>query len=295
LSVPRLVFRTRVQETRGTTFLIDKSVGPTTRLVFLGLEIDSVRQVVSIPGDKLQKIIAKVKHALSRASVTLKELQSLIGSLSFVCKAVSPGRAFLRRLIDLTRGVKKPWHNIRLSKGAKCDLGMWMVFLRDFNGSAIIPEQFWREDRDLQLFTDASGVLGFGGFFCGKWFQGEWPQKVMHSKRSIAWLEFFPIVVAAVLWGKLLKGKRIIIRSDNAAAIAIINKQSSKCPAIMSLVRFFVLQCLQYNVAFTARHIAGKSNNIADSLSRFQMERFRSAAPGADITGALVPIFLWDL
>ena len=279
----------------GVPLATDKSVGPTTKLVYLGLEIDSVRQIVSIPEDKLLKITDKVNYAMTCSSITLKELQSLIGSLSFVCKAISPGRAFLRRLIDLTCGVKKPWHRIRLSKGSKCDLGMWSMFLRDFNGSAIIPEQFWREDGDLQLFTDASGGIGFGGFFCGKWFQGQWPQRVKDIKPSIAWLEFFPIMVAVSLWGNLLRGKRIIIRSDNAAVIAIINKQSSKCPKIMSLVRFFILQCLKSSVVFSARHIAGKSNDIADALSRFQMQRFREAAPGADFHGTPVPATLWDL
>lgn len=279
----------------GVPLASDKSEGPATRLVFLGLEIDSVQQLVSIPHSKLHKIIAKVQGALDRNSITLRELQSLIGSLSFVCKAISPGRAFLRRLIDLSCNVRKPWYKIHLSKAAKGDLQMWMIFLRNFNGCAMIPDQFWREDCDLQLFTDASGDIGFGGFFSDKWFQGRWPQAINHTTRSIAWLEFFPIVVAVALWSESLQGKRIIIRSDNAAAVSIINKQSSKCPRIMGLVRFFVLQCLKSNVAFKAHHIPGKDNTIADALSRFQMPRFREAAPHAEPCATTVPAFLWTL
>jgi hypothetical protein len=182
-----------------------------------------------------------------------------------------------------------------MSKGAQSDLKMWLLFLQKFNGTAIIPEQFWYENRDLQLFTDASGEIGFGGYFDGKWFQGEWPVACKAAKHSIAWLEFFPVVVAIVLWGDLLKGKRIIIRSDNAAVVAILNKQTSKCPAIMSLLRFFVLQCLKYNVAFSARHIPGIDNNLADALSRLQVKRFRKIAPEADKLGTPVPQFLWGI
>jgi hypothetical protein len=113
--------------------------------------------------------------------------------------------------------------------------------------------------------------------------------------KSIAWLEFFPVLTAVVLWGGQLKGKRIILRSDNNAVIAIINKQTSKCPEIMKLVRQFVLQCLKVNLTFYARHIPGKLNNIADALSRFQMERFRQLAPAAMERGIPVPGFLWRL
>ena len=190
----------------GVPLAKDKSVGPTTRLVFLGLEIDSVRQEISIPSEKLAKISAKVQEALNSEKMSLRSLQSVIGSLSFVCKAVPPGRAFLRRLIDLTLGVKHAWHKIRLTKGARCDLKMWDVFLHNFNGSAIIPEQFWCEGRDLQFFTDASGEIGFGGYFRGEWFQGRWPAACKSAKHSIAWLEFFPVVVAVVVWGESFKG-----------------------------------------------------------------------------------------
>ena len=136
------------------------------------------------------------------------------------------------------------------------------------------------------------GALDLQASFTGKWFQGKWRAE-LGTSRSIAWLELFPIVVALVLWCHLLKGKRIVLRSDNDTVVKVLNKQSSKCPRIMKLVRFLVLQCLKYNVLFCARHIPGTNNNIADALSRFQMERFRKAAPQADSTGTPIPEFVW--
>lgn len=271
----------------------EKEVGPVTKITYLGLEIDSENLVISIPHDKLSKIKEKVKQALKNEFITLKDLQSLIGSLSFVCKAISPGRAFLRRLIDITCGKRKPKQKFSLPRDAKCDLEMWLLFLERHNGVSIIPDLMWLGESDVQLFTDASGTIGFGGYFKGQWFQGKWPDN--KKDRSIAWLEFFPIVVSVVLWGDKLKGKRIILRSDNKPVVAIINKQSSKCPHIMKLLRFFILQCLKSNVAFCAKHIPGKLNNKADALSRFQMERFRQIAPEAAGTGTPVPQFLWTI
>ena len=273
----------------------DKAVGPTTIIEYLGLQIDSVRQEVSVPPEKLQSIKAKIEDALVRRKLTLKEMQSLIGSLSFICNAVAPGRPFIRRLIDLTCGVRKSWHRIRLTEGVKSDLRMWLLFLKEYNGVSIFQNQYWVGTGDIQLYTDASGGIGFGGYWAGRWFQGKWPQVVQLENRSIAWRELFPIVVAVVLWGHRMQGKRILLRSDNMAVVDIINKQTSKCPSIMKLVQFFVLQCLKLNVSFRAKHVMGSENNIADALSRFQIQRFQKLAPAAAKVGDQVPEFLWGI
>jgi hypothetical protein len=44
------------------------------------------------------------------------------------------GRAFLRRLIDLTHGVRLSHHLIKLNGKAKEDLNVWLSFLSTFNG-----------------------------------------------------------------------------------------------------------------------------------------------------------------
>jgi hypothetical protein len=40
-----------------------------------------------------------------------------------------------------------------------------------------------------------------------------------------------------------------------------------------------VLVCLQNNILFKAKHIAGSRNVLADSLSRFQVQKFLQLAP----------------
>ena len=68
-----------------------------------------------LPDDKLEKARSLLLAFQSKQKVTLKELQSLIGVLNFACSVVVPGRAFLRRLIDLTMGVHK----------TILDIGVW--------------------------------------------------------------------------------------------------------------------------------------------------------------------------
>ena len=51
----------------------------------------------------------------------------------------------------------------------------------------------------------------------------------------------------------------------------------------MDLVRAITILTLEHNFSFAARHIPGLDNSIADSLSRFQMGRFRHLAPNANL------------
>ena len=50
----------------------------------------------------------------------------------------------------------------------------------------------------------------------------------------------------------------------------------------MKLIRRLVIQGLRFNIFFSARHIPGLGNVIADKLSRLQMVEFRRVAPYMD-------------
>ena len=151
---------------------------------------------------------------LSRRSVCLKELQTLMELLNFTCLVVVPGRAFRCRLIDLTKGITKPHYHIRISRGAKQDLSMWLQFLIEFDGRSFFLNDIWETSQSLQLFTDAAGSIGFGAVFGAHWFHGLWPP-TWHDF-NIAILELFPIVLAVHIWGACMADKCVIFFSDNA-------------------------------------------------------------------------------
>ena len=54
---------------------------------------------------------------------------------------------------------------------------------------------------------------------------------------SIAFLELYPIVISAILWGKNWKCKNILFWCDNEATVGIVKKGRSKCLVIMKLMR----------------------------------------------------------
>ena len=274
-----------------------KTEGPSQVLEFLGIILDSRRMEARLPEDKVVRLKEELHFWLAKRSATLVQLQSLIGVLNFACKVVPAGRAFLQRIISLTVGVTKPHHHIYLGKGFREDIRMWQSFLCDWNGKAFFLNHFWESSSQLKLFTDASGRLGFGGIFGASWFQGRWsPSQLLDSNGiSIAWQELYAIVVACSIWGNLWSQKRITFFCDNEAVVRVVNSRRSKCPKIMELVRVLTLTTMQHNFYFFAKHIPGVRNEIADSLSRFQVERFRDLAPWADAQPQQIPPHLLEL
>ena len=106
----------------------EKTEGPTTKICVLGLEIDSEEMVIRIPQAKIVEIVQKVDEILLGAKCTLKQMQSLIGSLNFACRAIIPGRPFCRRLINSTCGLSKPHHHLSISAGMRKDLKLGFGF-----------------------------------------------------------------------------------------------------------------------------------------------------------------------
>ena len=274
-----------------------KTAGPANELEFLGIILDTAKYEARLPHDKLERLQEELKGWTTKKSATLVQLQSLIGSLNFACKVVPPGRPFLQRIINLTIGLKKPFHHVRLNQEFYLDIEMWQYFLKSWNGKAFFLNNYWESSNELLLFTDASGSLGYGGLFGPQWFQGAWqPHQVLGCENvSIAWQELYAIVVACAIWGKQWVRKRVLFKCDNLSVVHIINGKKAKCPKIMHLIRYLTLLTLQHNFYCRAEHVPGMHNEIADSLSRFQVSRFRQLAPWANSLPEQIPTSILQL
>ena len=274
-----------------------KTEGPCTVIEFMGIVLDSNRMEARLPRDKVERILEALASFEKKRSCTLKELQSLIGTLNFACKVVPPGRPFLQRMIELTRNLTKSHHHVKLNAGFFKDVLMWKQFISTWNGANFFLPSSWQNTDSLHLHTDASGTLGYGGIFGSRWFQGAWEpsQELGQPGISIAWQEFYAIVVAVELWATLFSNRKIVFFCDNESVVGIINTKKSRIPRIMDLLRHFTLLTLHNNIYVRAQHIAGKRNTIADSISRFQMDKFRSLAPLADKFPTAIPKSLLEL
>ena len=269
-------------------YSLKKTVGPVYSLEYLGLILDTVNMLCQLPDDKLCRMKRMITEFLGKVECTKREMLSLCGNLSYASRVVVSGRSFMFRLFRVAHSVDGLEEIVRIPKFAKYDLVMWLHFLNHWNGVSLFIENEATLADDMQLFTDASGNkdLGFGGYFQKSWFFGGWPKEILSrlsKKASIAFRELYPIVVAAILYGKSWSRKRIIFNCDNKGTCFIVNKgYSNKSEDIMRLMRRFTLVAAQFSFSYEARYLPGRYNKLADNLSRFKFQAFRKLAPEAN-------------
>lgn len=164
---------------------------------------------------------------------------------------------------------------------------VWDKFLATYDGRLLFMDSPIT-NRDLELYTDASGAHGLWHIYRGNGARTD-------DQTNGGLLELFPILVPTKIWGEGLSNQRVRFMCDNLGVVQVVNRQSANYPPVVRLLRHLVLKGLEFNAQFTAIHLPGVCNLIADSLSRFQGERFQELAPRADTKGILCPARLWNL
>ena len=140
--------------------------------------------------------------------------------------------------------------SIRMNQEIKHDAQVWYEFLCNFNGECYLPNQLWISNDALELLTDSAGSisLGCGAFYARHWVQYKWPTNWEHESfmRDIAFLGLIPIVLAMFVWVPMFVSKKMLLRIDNQALVAIANKRTFKSKHVMKLVRPLVLVLMRF-------------------------------------------------
>ena len=147
-------------------------------------------------------------------------------------------------MIALTRDVPNHFHHIRLNEEFFKDLNMWKALLARWNGRSVFLDSTVTLFPDMSLYTNASGAIGFWGYFNGKWFQGRWPPHMQLNKDRVViieWQELFPIVVVCTFWFPHFSGKRTQFWSDNKSVVVILNSGRSRAHVLCTSCGFLSL------------------------------------------------------
>ena len=226
----------------------NKVEGPATRITFLGIQIDSEEQSLSLPQPKLARLKEIIRSWQGKRSATKHQLQELLGHvhLNHAASVVRPGRSFLRSVIEAMKRPRQAHHKTRLDLSCRADLAWWAVYLSDWNGTSFLPSTI----PSATVISDASGSWGCGALNSqtGEWFQIQWPGSWLPV--NIAIKEMVPVVVATAIWGTHWFRSLTHFRSDNMAVVAALNSRSANHPHLSHLLRclFFFEAHLTLNI-----------------------------------------------
>ena len=213
----------------------EKVCQPSTRLSFLGVDIDCQKRTLALPLDKLQDVKDLVASSLTKKRFTKKDLQKVIGQLNWCARVVNGGCTFMRNLINQMMALKSQHDHARLSAASKADLNWWSTGLNVFHGHTPFVSDVALPSH---VFATDACLSGGGASFGRDWFYVSWEIDFPESKNShINQLELQTVLVAAEKWGPLWRGQHIKVRSDNMTTVASINKGTSRSVGLLAIVQ----------------------------------------------------------
>ncbi len=169
-----------------------KTMGSGTSIEFLGINFDSAKFQVSLPKEKINRIILISSTLLASSSCSKHKLLSLLGHLNFAMHIIPQGHPFISHLLLHASLVHTLEDLISLSHACCDKLRLCIMFLKQWNGLSLLYNNLVSSPVDIQLFTDAAPSIGFGGFYQGRCFASPWPPSCRAHLSPQPFLSFTP-------------------------------------------------------------------------------------------------------
>ena len=254
---------------------------PTTRLKFIGFIIDTMKQQLEIPADKMVKLRLKAQRILRKwrkgETITMTTLAAFIGLTRYTTYVIYYIIPYLRRLEEAVAN-KNPKQRIKGNKEMEMDITKILKAIQ-------IPERnkisfHWllypKDKGDIEIETDASTGYGMGGIemmdkgtYYGIAYEQieNWPKK---NPPDIVYLELMAVLVALKINPRRYRKKAILLRVDNEAVCAIIRKKSAcfERKDLQQLIREICEIAIKEEFYFWIKWISTEENVRADRLSR---------------------------
>ena len=214
-------------DTLGMESAPGKAQGPDNIMVILGLEVDMIEQRIKVPEPRMKALKALLVDWEGRAEATKVQLQSLVGVLQFCSYGVQWGRAFLRRLIDLASPLPLQTSSTALDEFTKLDISWWIKYasMPAFNGITYMIDPT-PMDLELQIWGDSSRPCCAGVWPSKEiWWCHDFTEIELKQLEHINGQELFTILVNCATFGSQLRGKTVLVLSDNAASVERSNQQ----------------------------------------------------------------------
>ena len=263
---------------------MEKTFWGSSVMTFLGLLLDADRQIVCLPHERIVKATELIDYFLNprNKKVTVLQIQQWCGYLIFLCKCIVPSRAFTMKLYNVISGENfgktpsKQHHHVKIKEENRLDLLVWKKFLANPGVLCIPFTQLGELPADvLNMYSDASGKIGFGDLCQNSWMAGLWEKTFLDEEEpSIEYLELFAVTAGIITWIRRFANRKIILFCDNISVVHMVNNTAAKCKNCMILLRLITLEAMLRNVHISARYVNMKDNGLLDALSRNDFTRF---------------------
>lgn len=242
------------------------SLEPSQQFVYLGMRFDTIGWRVCPTEERLARLSTLLASLLRSSSATARRLHSLLGQMESLAPILPLGhlhkRSLQRELSSRWNQATQDWEEfVPTSPWLEDAVSQWLdqTWLRE--GVPISLPQF-----ELELFTDASQV-GWGAHVedltaAGTWSESE---RAWHINR----LELEAVYKAILAFSDFLRGKVVLLATDNTTVACYLNKQGgTRAPILSRRAEALLLLTRDLNITLRARHVPGKINILADLLSR---------------------------
>ena len=244
-------------------------IPPSPVITALGLQYDTIANIVSLPADKLATLVSLLAAWLVKESATPKELATLAGKLLWSANVVPPGRVFLGRVLATKRFADRLGRPIVLDQEFKLDIQWWHSKVSVWNGRSFLVPSF-----SADVSVDASGHgwpgggPGIGGycFASHQFFATGVPAAL--ADWHISDLELLAIVIAISIWGPGWHGYAVNILTDNEATRHLLVSGRTRDPLRLKMARHIIGLQFEGNFRVHPARITSEQNGLADALSR---------------------------
>ena len=241
------------------------SLIPSTRIEHLGFVFDSQAMTLSLPEDKIVKIVSLAGDFLARDIISADQLRSFIGRLESVRPAVQVAALHYRSLQQMLRPLQRgKWQGsllLHLTPGARTDLVWWR---RLSLASSTAPLK--RGVFTLNIKADASGNYGWGGHSSrGEFAQGQWTAQEAQWHINKKELE-----AAYRSMDKMMEqGDFVNLFLDSRTAVAFVNRQGGTRSSILCSTALKLWKMVLARDGWVkANWLPRDLNQMADMLSK---------------------------
>lgn len=237
---------------------------PTQNITYLGNDVNSVEMIVTLPHNKVQKLILACSELYSKTSCIIRTVAHVLGLMVSTFSAVEYGPLFYRNIerekIAALRLFQGDFNSkMFISDAMKQDLQWWIKNLSSQK------RHINHGNPDYVITTDAS-LVGWGAECIGEQIQGRW--LVEESSKHINVLELKAVYFAIKAFCREKRNIHVQIKCDNTTAICYLNSKGGvKSVELNDLAKAIWLWCIERDIWVSATHVPGIQNEV-DCLSR---------------------------